>query len=153
MVNSKRGFKQGYYTPNHPEKYIGDIRKIRYMSSWELQFNQFLDNNPNILRWASEEIAIPYRKPTSKRKNKVHMYYPDYFIEYKNKQGNLIKELIEIKPENQVNAPVIRGKSKKTQLYEQVTWAVNKAKWAAAQTFCDKYQIKFRILTEKQLFK
>lgn len=148
-----KGFKQGYYTAKHPDKYLGDVNKIRYMSSWELSFNKFLDNNPNVIGWASEEIAIPYVKPTSTRKNKIHKYYPDYYVKYKDKHGNIIQEIIEIKPNNQIQAPKRRGKNKKTQLYEQLTWVVNCAKWKAAQQFCNKYGIRFRIVTEKELFK
>jgi hypothetical protein len=69
---------QGYFKPRHPEKYVGDVNKIRFMSSWELQADKFLDDNPNVLRWSSEEIVIPYVKPTD---GKVHRYYPDYWVE------------------------------------------------------------------------
>ena len=145
-----RGHKQGKYTPKHPEKYVGDPTKIRYMSSWELSFDQFLDNNPNILRWSSEEIAIPYVKPTTGR---VHKYYPDYWIEYRDKTGKIVHEIIEVKPEKQTKQPTTKGKNRKTQIYESLTWAVNTAKWEACQQFCNKYGIKFRLVTEKQLFR
>lgn len=136
-------FKQGYYIPKHPEKYRGDVTKIRYMSSWEQRFNVFLDNNANILEWASEEIVIPYIKPTDGR---VHKYYPDYYIMYKNKSGDIIREIIEIKPKNQV---VLR---KKANVYEQIQFAVNDAKWAAAKAFCDHHGLIFRIISEDKLF-
>ena len=142
--------KQGYYTPRHPEKYKGNVGKIRYMSSWELSFNQFLDNNPNILNWASEEIKIPYIKPTDGR---IHHYYPDYWIKYKDKNGKMIQEIIEVKPDKETRPPKATGKNKKTQLYENLTWAINSAKWEAASQFCAKYNIKFRIVTELQLFR
>lgn len=145
-----KGHKQGYYTPKHPEKYVGNVNNIRYMSSWELDYNKFLDNNPNILRWSSEELVIPYIKPTDGR---VHKYYPDYWVEYKNRHGQIIHEVIEVKPEKQTKQPTTRGKSKKTQIYESITWAVNTAKWEAAQKFCDKYGWVFRIVTEKDLFR
>ena len=74
-----RHFKQGYYTPKNPDKYVGDITKIRYMSSWELELHKFFDGNPNVIRWASEEIAIPYYKPTDGR---IHKYYPDYWVNF-----------------------------------------------------------------------
>jgi hypothetical protein len=32
---------QGYFKPRHPEKYVGDVNKIRFMSSWELQADKF----------------------------------------------------------------------------------------------------------------
>lgn len=137
-------FNQGYYVPQHPEKYVGaDVTKIRYMSSWELKFNQFLDNNPNILRWASESIAIPYLKPTD---NRVHKYYPDYWIEYRTREGEILQEIIEIKPANQVKL------NKRPSTYQQLTYAVNLAKWASCQKFCESKGIGFRLLTEKELF-
>lgn len=142
--------KQGLYKPKHPEKYNGDVTKIRFMSSWELNFHRFLDNNPNILEWSSEGIKIPYLKPTTGR---VHVYLPDYWIKYVTTQGELVEEIIEVKPDKETRAPRNVGKNKKTQLYEQITWAINDAKWKAAELFCKKKGIKFRIITEKHLFK
>jgi len=145
--NGKR-FKQGWFTPRHPEKYVGEVTKIRYMSSWELSTDEFFDNNPNVLRWSSEEIAIPYVKPTT---GKVHRYFPDYWIEYKDSKGQIIQEIIEVKPLNQTRRS--RSRNPKTKLYEEITFAINKAKWVACQQFCDKYGIKFSIWTEKQIYK
>jgi len=141
-------FKQGIYTPKHPEKYVGSVDKIRYMSSWELAFNKFLDNNPNVLRWSSEEIAIPYIKPTTGR---VHRYFPDYWLEYRDKSGKLISEIIEIKPKSQTKRS--RSKKPKNKLYEDIQYAINMSKWQACQSFCDSHGINFRIVTEDQLFK
>lgn len=149
VENSSRTYKQGRYIPHHPEKYIGDVDKIRYMSSWELGFHKFLDNNERILEWSSETIKIPYLKPTTGR---VHMYLPDYWIKYVTKQGELIEEIIEVKPDAQTKQPTNRG-SKKTQMYNHITFAVNTAKWKAAGLYCQKKGIKFRIITEKHLFK
>jgi len=143
-------FRQGYFKPRHPEKYVGDVNRIRFMSSWELKFDQFLDNNPNILRWSSEEISIPYVKPTTGR---IHKYYPDYWVEYQTKDGTIIQEVIEVKPSSQVKPPKRRGKRRKTQVYEDLTYAINIAKWTAAKAFCDSQGIRFRIVTENQLFK
>lgn len=141
---------QGFFKPRHPEKYVGDVNSIRFMSSWELQMDKFLDDNPNVLRWSSEEIAIPYVKPTD---GKVHKYYPDYWVEYRNKHGDIIQEIWEVKPETQTKQPKRRGKNKKTQVRESITYAVNVAKWQAATQFCNKYKMKFRIITENQIFK
>ncbi len=38
-------FKQGDYTVINKEKYIGNILKVRYLSSWELVLMQFFDAN------------------------------------------------------------------------------------------------------------
>lgn len=145
-----RGFIQGRYTPKNPKKYRGDLNDITYRSSWELSFCQFLDNNPNIINWSCEEIAIPYVKPTDK---KVHRYFPDFWIKYKNRHGEIVQEIIEIKPSTQTKQPRRVGKNRKTQIHENVTYAINVAKWAAASEFCNNHGIKFRLMTERELFK
>lgn len=145
-------FKQGYFTPKHPEKYLGDVTKIRYMSSWELHCFHFLDGNPNVLKWASEEIAIDYIKPTDGR---IHKYFPDLLICYRTKDGEVKWELIEIKPAAQTRPP---RKNTKHALYEQATYAINVSKWKAAQAWCERQRqltgttVLFRIITENQLF-
>ena len=145
-----RKYRQGRFKPRHPEKYRGDVEHIRYMSSWELHTHQFLDNNPNILEWNSEEIPIPYLKPTDGR---VHYYYPDYWIRYQNKRGEMIQEIWEVKPKKEVSRPKTVGKTREQQLKEAVTYEINKAKWKAAEAFCKKHGLRFKILTEDQLFK
>lgn len=147
--NPKRGWQQGYFTPRHPEKYKGDVQKIRYMSMWELKFDQFLDNNTNVIEWNSEEIAIPYVKPTTGR---VHKYYPDYWVKYRDTKGKIQQAIIEIKPENQSKAPRRGRKKDSTFLRESLTYAVNIAKWRAATQFCNKYGMKFRLVSENKLF-
>jgi len=146
MPKKQQTYKQGRYKLRNPEKYVGDPEKVFFRSSWELHANQFFDNNPKVLRWASEEIKIPYLKPTD---NRVHHYYPDYWIEYQNKNGDIIQEVIEVKPEDQVNI----NRKKRLSRYDQFTYAINVSKWKAATQFCEKHGMKFRILTEQQLFK
>jgi hypothetical protein len=140
-------FKQGYYKPANPEKYIGNVDKIRYMSSWEYSLHSFLDNNRNIVKWGSEPIRIPYIKPTDGR---VHHYLPDYYIEYIDKEYKLRKIIIEVKPAKQTK--MSRARNPQTKLYEDVQYAVNIAKWQACKIFCTKNGFEFQILTEKQLY-
>lgn len=135
---------KGKFTPKRPEKYMGEVGNIVWRSSWELRFCQFCDNNPNILRWSSEEIHVPYIKPTDGR---IHKYYPDFFIEYVDKNGELHKELIEIKPHKEA------VRKKKMSTYDRITLAINEAKWESAIKFCEVRKIKFRVITEKSLFK
>lgn len=135
---------KGKYFPKHPEKYVGDVHNITFRSKWELRFMEFCDDNINILKWGSEEIRIPYMKPTTKR---IHHYFPDFFILYKNSKGTLVKELIEIKPKKEA---VLTAKSS---LYDKVSFAINSAKWDAAKQFCAEHGMVFRVLTEKSLFK
>ena len=111
--------------------------------------NKFLDTNPNILRWSSEEIKIPYIKPTD---GKSHFYYPDYWVEYKNREGRIVRELVEVKPSAQAKPPTTRGKKRSTIIHEQTAYAVNMAKWAAALKWCQDRGMTFRVITEKGLF-
>ena len=141
-----RTYRQGLYHPRNPGKYVGNLNKVRYMSSWELKLHQFLDNNPNILRWSSEPGAIPYIKPTD---GKIHRYFPDYWVEYQNTKGQIIREILEVKPANQVDI----GRKKRVTLNDKMTYAININKWKAASDFCKKHNMAFRILTENQLFR
>ena len=135
---------KGIYVCKHPEKYLGDPTKIRFMSSWELRFMQICDDNPNVLQWGSEEFRVKYFNPIKK---KVCDYIPDFILKYKNRQGELITEVIEIKPHKQT-VP-----DKKASLYDQVSLAVNHAKWAAAKAVCESHGIRFRVATEQDLFR
>jgi hypothetical protein len=140
-------FQKGQYIPKNPHKYNGDINKIVYRSSYELEMHRFLDTNERVLRWSSECVVIPYIKPTD---GKIHRYFPDYWVEYVNKDGEILQEIIEVKPKTQTRAPRANNKQK---LYEQATWQINNAKWAAAAAFCAKHNMKFRIITERSVFK
>ena len=145
------GHSNGFFHPRNPKKYVGDLNKIVFRSSWEKDFMDFLDNNTMVKRWGSEIISIPYIKPTTGR---VHKYYPDFYVEYINrKTGKIVQDLVEVKPDKQIRKPTTRGKSKKTQLYEAITWSVNMAKWRSAQLYCDKYGFNWKVLSENDIFR
>jgi hypothetical protein len=136
---------KGRFIPKFPEKYVGkSVDNIIFRSSWERRFMEFCDNNIKIVRWGSEEISIPYVKPTT---GQVHRYYPDFFIVYENSQGDFVKEIIEIKPLKE------RVLTKKSTNYDKVMITINHAKWEAAEQFCAKHNIRFRILSENELFR
>lgn len=145
-----RTYSQGLYKPRHPEKYKGNVDRIIFRSSWEMDFCRWADNNQRILEWASEPFSIPYVKPTD---GKIHKYFPDFWIKYLNDQGQVVQEVVEIKPLKQQIAPTFVGKSKKAALYEAITWSINQAKWKSAEEFCNKYGMKFRKLAETQQYK
>lgn len=142
-----RGFKQGKYKLRHPEKYKGNPNNVRFLSSWELRAFEFFDNNPFVLEWSSQEIIIPYIKPTD---NKVHKYYPDIWVKFKDNTGKIHEEIIEIKPKQQTKQP---RKNSKYYLTEQITLAINVAKWKARERYCKQRNINFRIVTEEGIFK
>lgn len=139
----------GKFTPKNPQKYKGNAAQITYRSLWERKFMEKCDTNPYILEWASEEIAIPYINPVDKS---LHRYYVDFWIKVQNSKGHISCKLIEIKPYKQTVPPSAKLKKSKTYLSETKTYAVNTAKWKAADAFCKQQNWKFVILTEKELF-
>lgn len=139
----------GKYKPKNPQKYKGNPTKIFYRSMWERKFMVFCDNTQSIIEWGSEEISIPYRSPADGR---IHRYYPDFYIKVTTKEGNYKKYIIEIKPKRQVNGPSEKPKRKTAAWKKEVlTYMKNRAKWDAAEDFCEDRQMKFLILTEDHL--
>ncbi len=138
---------QGRYRPSNPKKYKGDSRNIIYRSLWERKFMVYCDKNQNIINWASEEFHIPYYDPTTKR---VRRYFPDFYIRYRNVNGNILEKIIEIKPAKQCVPPTTKRKTKK-HLYETLEYAKNQAKWKAAEDFCADRKWEFQVMTEKEL--
>tara|TARA_B110000259_G_scaffold89701_1_gene104243 strand:- start:29 stop:274 length:246 start_codon:yes stop_codon:yes gene_type:complete len=72
----RRSYK-GLYRPINPNKYVGDVNKIVYRSLLEKKFMLQIDNNPDVTYWASEELAIRYYNPVTK---KYHRYFPDFIV-------------------------------------------------------------------------
>lgn len=136
-------FAKGKFIPAHPEKYIGK-KNPTYRSSWEWAFMRFCDNNKSVEKWACEAISIPYRDPLTGRQT---IYVPDFFIQYTDKKGVTQVELIEIKPESQTLLEKV-GKNK----FNQAQFIKNKAKWDTAYAWCKKQGIKFRVVTERDIF-
>jgi hypothetical protein len=141
-------YYQGKFNPQNPQKYNGNYKNIIYRSSWELHFMRYCDRNENILEWGSEEIFIPYISPLD---NKIHRYFPDFFVKIQEKTGNIKKYIIEIKPKKQTIPPIKKTKITKSFIYEATTYEVNKAKWKAAEEFCKDHMIYFKIITEDDL--
>ena len=139
---------KGKFRPKNRKKYNGNPSEIVYRSSWELKFMNYCDNNNKIIKWSSEEIIIPYRCPTD---NKIHRYFPDFYIKYKDVKGKLHEKVIEVKPARQVKEPKIQKRRTKKYLAEVFTYAKNMAKWEAAEDFCKDRSWEFQILTEKEL--
>ena len=115
----------------------------RYRSGWEMTFMMFLDNNENIVQWASESIRIPYRNPVT---GKQSIYVPDFFITYRDRSNRVRAELVEIKPKKQ---SLIESKMSAR---DGAIVAVNYAKWDAATKWCQRQGITFRVITEDQIF-
>ena len=136
------------FKPLHPSKYKGDPNNIICRSSWERKFCQWCDKNHSIIYWASEEIKIPYVSP---KDNRVHQYFPDFVIKVKEKDNKIKTYIVEVKPKKQPLPPKPRKRITKSYIYECTTYAVNQAKWKAANEFCKDNQIEFKIVTEDEL--
>ena len=147
-------YQQGLFEPKFPEKWI--IPKtsitggsyIRYMSSYEKKAFKFLDLNPGIEKISSEPFGIHYESPVD---GKIHRYFPDLLV--KTKAGR--KFLVEIKPYDQTIPPKqpkrLTTKSQENYIKALETFQINTNKWKAAREFCEKNNLEFIILTEKEL--
>ena len=141
-------YNQGKFHPQNPQKYKGNVNNIIYRSSWELKFMQWCDRNENILEYGSEEFWIPYISPVD---NRVHRYFPDFIIKVKENSGNTKNYVVEVKPQRQTVAPKQKSRVTKSYLYEAQTYAVNQAKWKAAEEWCADRLLNFMVITEKEL--
>lgn len=139
-VRHQKGWHQGLFTPANPQKYLGNPNAIRYMSAWEKNMHEFFDRNDNVIQWCSEPFAIPYIKPTD---NRVHRYFPDYYVKYKDKYGQIVQEIVEVKPRSQ---RILReGASRQ----EVIDYAINQAKWKYAKKWCEERGLKFSVVSER----
>lgn len=141
---ASRGTMKGRFIPKNPQKYLGNSDRIIGRSSWEFRLFQWCDSTPAVLQWASEEFSVPYLSPID---NKVHQYYPDALVVYRDKFGNIKKEIVEVKPYKET---VRTPKSTERDL---IALAINEAKWKAAVRFAEQQGMTFRIITEKTMFK
>jgi hypothetical protein len=139
----------GRYHPKNPSKYAGDPASIWYRSLWERRVMTWLDDDPNVLEWSSEELVIPYISPMD---NRVHRYFPDFSVKVRSKSGEIKKMVVEVKPEKQTKPPVKKKKVTRGYITEIATWGVNEAKWKAATDYCLDRGWEFKIITEKEIF-
>lgn len=134
---------KGRFIPKNPQKYLGNPANIIFRSSWEVRLFQWLDRTPAVMQWASEEFSIPYLSPAD---NAVHQYFPDALVIYKDKFGNLKKEIVEIKPYKET---VLTPRATDRDKYALM---INQAKWKAAARFAELQGMTFRVITEKSMF-
>jgi len=135
-------YAQGKYTVLNPEKYVGKGLPT-YRSSWEHSFMRFADNNPNILQWASEPFMIPYRNPFT---GKNTVYVPDFMLVYVDRTGQRHAEVIEVKPSKETTMENARS------VRDRAAVALNTAKWTAAHAWCRNYGMRFRVVTEQEIY-
>ena len=134
---------QGIYEVKNPDKYVGN-NKPKYRSGWELSFMRFCDTNENVLQWASESINIPYRHPLT---GKQTIYVPDFLVVYKTKNNTVKAEVVEIKPSTETTMESARS------YRDKLSVAINMAKWAAADNWARANNMRFRVITEYDIFR
>lgn len=132
------------YLPTNKEKYIGDWNKIRCLSNWERIFCRYLDNNPMVLKWCSEDVHVDYLLECDGTK---HYYMIDFYVIMSDGK----KLLIEIKPLRQTIPPKKPKKITKRYLAECFAYNKNISKWKAAKKFAESNGAEFLIFTEIQL--
>ena len=135
-------YSQGKYIVENPSKYIGSKAPFA-RSSWETAFMRFCDNHPNIIKWASENVKIPYMHPFT---GKITNYVPDFMVQYEDKNGKTRVELIEVKPKSQTVIEEARGRG------DKMATQVNAVKWEAASAWAKSKGIHVKVITEDQIF-
>jgi len=100
------------------------IQLIFYASSYELRALRQFESDDQVISYSRCPYILKYTY-----KNKKKRYFPDLLIVYKNGQ----KEIVEVKPHY---------------LLED---EINILKFAAAEQFAKENNMKFKILTERQL--
>ena len=119
------------------------LKTFFFRSSWELTCCKFFDSSTAVYRWASEEIAIPYVSIDGR----VHRYYPDFLAKIVNAQGVVEDWLLEVKPLKESNIDFAKT------AYDKLALAKNEAKWKAAILFANANNMKFKVITEIEIYK
>ena len=136
-------FAQGRFEMKNPAKYVGKKTPLA-RSSWEFIFMRMLDEHEGVQNWVSESIQIPYRDPLT---GKQTIYVPDFFVVYVDKDKKKHAEVVEVKPSNHTLLEKV-GKSR----YNQEQYVKNMAKWEAANRWCKQQGVRFRVVSEDEIF-
>lgn len=135
---------KGRYRVRDRSKYKGDPDNVVYRSMWERQAFRWVERNPDIVAWNSEEVVIPY---VCKTDNKQHRYFMDLW--FRTKQGT--EYLIEIKPKKETVKPKKPKRRTKRYLTEATTYIKNQSKWEAATRYAQHYGMRFEVWHEDRL--
>lgn len=107
---------------------------------------KYLDGKAEVLKWSSEEVRIPYIKPTD---GKIHKYFVDFKATLKHKDGVVRTALLEAKWSTALSEPKPPKKKTKRYYRELYNWEVNSAKWKAAEAYCKQNDMDWGFITEK----
>jgi hypothetical protein len=143
---------KGLYKPRNPEKYVGDVSQVVYRSGWERKLMLRCDSDPNILKWGSETMPIQYYSSVD---GKTRRYFVDFFIQLKDRSGNVKSIMVEVKPHKETIPPVPpkrnTAKTKQRYVNEMMTYQRNQDKWEAATAWGKKNGWDFTIMDEYSL--
>lgn len=153
MGKPKSGkYHQGIYKPIHPEKCLNK-NLVEFRSGLEYKYFYKIDKSPNVIRWGSETVWVPYYNPIKKR---TAQYWVDLYLETKS-HGTMI---VEIKPKKEIKAitenkppKMTKAKKKTTFLYESKMFYINKNKWETAKQFAENKGWTFWCISEDDLDK
>lgn len=147
------GTKHGRYSVINKQKCINSLsgaQFLSYKSSYEQRLMYYFDRATKIRKWGYEVVSIPYISAVDGRQ---HTYYTDFYVEFNDENGKLIRSVIEVKPYSETLVPKITKRKKKaTCVMEATTYAVNRSKWDAAEAWCRHNNMTFTIITEKDIF-
>lgn len=153
MTKRKQSAK-GKFNFTNPQKYFGgSVDNVTYRSSWEWDLMRTFDKNPMVLGWSSETVKIPYYNPTKKGKPNTPntVYVPDFLVVYIDRQNKKRVEMIEVKPAKEVMG-LQEKHNIKTSKRDKAAQAINMMKWEAAIRFCKKRSMRFRVMTEYEIY-
>lgn len=140
---------KGKFKPANPKKYKGNQAKIIYRSSLEFKMMRKFDSSPHVIWWSSEEVIVHYFDPVTQR---MRRYFPDFVVRKIGPKGIEETVMIEVKPFKETNRPRHTPRKRRSRIIaEELTWATNQAKWAAAEAFCAKQGWTFQTITEREI--
>jgi hypothetical protein len=136
---------KGFFKPTNRAKYKGNANNVVFRSMWERHCFVWLDNNPDVVSWSSEEVVVPYYSPIDK---KMRRYFVD--LKYTTKTGQTF--IIEVKPAKETKVPDGPKNSDKY-IRESITYVKNQSKWEAADKYARDNGWVFDVWTENELYK
>jgi len=137
-------YYSGKFNPKNLLKYDGDYTNITYRSLWERQVLRWCDENPNVVKYCSEEVVVPYMCKTDSR---MHRYFVDLKITF----ATGAVYLIEIKPKKETVQPKKPTRQTKRYITEVMTYVKNQSKWTAADIYAQQRGWIFEVWHEDTL--
>lgn len=144
--NPRSHFKQGYFDVSKSTKYVGQ-QPVIYRSGLEYKAFVAFEKASTIEQWSSEPNFI---KISYTYNNKQHNYHIDAYLKYTNGK----QQIVEIKPQYQVEQPQMSKFKTNAQFIKALdVYQRNVAKWKAANQFAIDNKMEFKILTDTTINK